>query len=180
MIETHLFRTGARIAGAAQLSVEMENGNEDVIPLCGPHMLGYGPPADMWSAGRLLYIMLAETVPFENISPSGTEDDLWVVMQNILQNRVLWADVEGCSPALVPLVRKLMVIDPRGRLTAAGVLQELAPAGSCRREEGGHGIRRRKRAREESATSADCRATGDGGDQGDERRRRITSPFTSS
>mmetsp|Transcript_94293 Transcript_94293/g.236695 ORF Transcript_94293/g.236695 Transcript_94293/m.236695 type:complete len:532 (+) Transcript_94293:77-1672(+) len=70
---------------------------------------GYGKQADMWSLGVILYIMLSGIPPFE-------EDGLY---EQILEGKYEfdvheWNQV---SPEAKELVRQLMTVNPKGRLT---------------------------------------------------------------
>mmetsp|Transcript_86211 Transcript_86211/g.222037 ORF Transcript_86211/g.222037 Transcript_86211/m.222037 type:complete len:571 (+) Transcript_86211:82-1794(+) len=75
---------------------------------------GYGTQADMWSLGVILYIMLSGLPPFE-------EDGLY---EQILEGKYEfdvreWTEV---SPEAKELVRQLMTVDPKGRLTVQQAL----------------------------------------------------------
>lgn len=75
---------------------------------------GYGTQADMWSLGVILYIMLSGIPPFE-------EDGLY---EQILEGKYEfdvreWTEV---SPEAKELVRQLMTVDPKGRLTVQQAL----------------------------------------------------------
>jgi 5'-AMP-activated protein kinase catalytic alpha subunit len=67
-----------------------------------------GPPADLWSAGVILFVMLAAELPFD--APSITD-----LARQIMAVRVKYPP---CIPAgAVDLIKKLLVADPDGRLT---------------------------------------------------------------
>jgi hypothetical protein len=75
---------------------------------------GYGTQADMWSLGVILYIMLSGLPPFE-------EDGLY---EQILEGKYEfdvreWTEV---SQEAKELVRQLMTVDPKGRLTVQQAL----------------------------------------------------------
>lgn len=105
------------------------------------HAAGYGKQVDMWSLGVILYIMLSGTPPFE-------EDGLY---EQILEGRYEfdvqeWTQV---SPEAKELVRQLMTVNPKGRLTIQQTLahkwftldQTSPPENDKIASEGGSGIR---------------------------------------
>jgi pSer/pThr/pTyr-binding forkhead associated (FHA) protein len=76
---------------------------------------GYGKQADMWSLGVILYIMLSGIPPFE-------DDGLY---EQILEGKYEfdvreWTTV---SPEAKELVRRLMTVNPKDRLTIEQALQ---------------------------------------------------------
>jgi serine/threonine protein kinase len=76
---------------------------------------GYDKPADMWSLGVILYIMLSGVPPFE-------EDDLY---EQILEGKYEF-DVDEWNPISIEakgLVRKLMTVNPKERLTISQALE---------------------------------------------------------
>nr|VDC85094.1 unnamed protein product [Brassica rapa] len=77
----------------------------------------YGPEADIWSIGVMLYILLCGVPPF------------WAESENGIFNAILKGHVDFSSdpwPSLSPqakdLVKKMLNSDPKQRLTAAQVL----------------------------------------------------------
>ncbi|XP_014738358.1 PREDICTED: calcium/calmodulin-dependent protein kinase type IV-like [Sturnus vulgaris] len=89
---------------------------------CAPEILHgcpYGPEVDMWSVGVITYILLCGFEPF--FDPRGDQ---------FMYGRILSCDYEfvspwwdEVSPNAKDLVRKLMVLDPRQRLTVQQALQ---------------------------------------------------------
>jgi len=86
--------------------------------------IGYGAPADMWSVGVIMYILLCGFPPFydENI--------------NVLFEQIMAGDFDypspywdGVSDTAISLIDSLLVVDPDTRLTAEQALQHpwLAP-----------------------------------------------------
>ncbi|CAN8252353.1 unnamed protein product [Cochlearia groenlandica] len=77
----------------------------------------YGPEADIWSIGVMLYILLSGVPPF------------WAESENGIFNAILSVQVDFStdpwpviSPQAKDLVRKMLNSDPKQRLTAAQVL----------------------------------------------------------
>jgi len=70
---------------------------------------GYGKQADMWSLGVILYIMLSGIPPFE-------EEGLY---EQILDGKYEFdvSEWDQVSPEAKELVRQLMTVNPKGRLT---------------------------------------------------------------
>ncbi|KAJ4882973.1 Calcium-dependent protein kinase 17 [Raphanus sativus] len=77
----------------------------------------YGPEADIWSIGVMLYILLCGVPPF------------WAESENGIFNAILKSHVDfssdpwpSISPQAKDLVKKMLNSDPKQRLTAAQVL----------------------------------------------------------
>ncbi|XP_039942947.1 calcium/calmodulin-dependent protein kinase type IV-like [Hirundo rustica] len=89
---------------------------------CAPEILHgrpYGPEVDMWSVGVITYILLCGFEPF--FDPRGDQ---------YMYGRILTCDYEfvspwwdEVSPNAKDLVRKLIVLDPRKRLTVQQALE---------------------------------------------------------
>ncbi|NWS77872.1 KCC4 kinase, partial [Crotophaga sulcirostris] len=89
---------------------------------CAPEILHgcpYGPEVDMWSVGVITYILLCGFEPF--FDPRGDQ---------YMYSRILTCDYEFVSPwwdevslNAKDLVRKLIVLDPKKRLTVSQALE---------------------------------------------------------
>jgi serine/threonine protein kinase len=78
----------------------------------------YGPQADMWSAGCILFEMLSGTHPFD----AESEDELYEMIQNCkpYMGSKSWDII---SPEARDLVFKILVVDPKERLSATEALR---------------------------------------------------------
>jgi len=76
---------------------------------------GYGYPADLWSAGCVLYFLVAGQNPFE---PCDTFSNLQykVSQKEVVFKKQIWNSV---SPQLKDLTKRLLDINPETRLTYA-------------------------------------------------------------
>jgi len=121
------------------------------------HSTGYGKTVDMWSLGVILYVLLSGVPPFE-------EDGLY---EQILDGRYEfdvreWTTV---SPEAKQLVRGLMTVNPKERLTIQQAFEirwlRLASGASADREApaGGEPAAKKLRAEEGAPAAAQGMAT---------------------
>lgn len=84
----------------------------------GSPPFGYGMPADVWSMGVVLYIMLCGSPPFEN---DGVDSLCGQITAGAWDFDV--DEWTNASLAAKDLIRALMRAEPRSRPTASGVLE---------------------------------------------------------
>lgn len=74
---------------------------------------GYGPEVDMWACGVLLYILLSGRLPFH-------ADNDAQLFQLIMEGNLVFKSpqFDSISKEAMDLIRKLLVVDPKTRLTA--------------------------------------------------------------
>eukprot|EP00803_Ostreobium_quekettii_P005570 evm.model.scf_1217.4 EVM.evm.TU.scf_1217.4 scf_1217:40954-43522(+) len=77
----------------------------------------YGPPADLWSCGVIMYMLLNGHPPFEG---KDEKETLSMVMVSKLD--FCAGNLHKISPAAKDLLRKLLIRDPQARLTASQAL----------------------------------------------------------
>eukprot|EP00892_Ulva_mutabilis_P010117 jgi/Ulvmu1/7478/UM037_0021.1 len=84
-----------------------------------------GKPADLWSAGVILYVMLCARFPFERPDDSqlAYQDKLKKVLQRIVNVQYSFPRACNISESCRDLIQKLLVADPAQRLTIPGIFQ---------------------------------------------------------
>ena len=104
---------------------DLNNGRIRMMSRCGssnfvaPEVVcgsGYGKSCDIWSAGVVLYILLCGFLPFDAAEPGS----LPVISLEVDFPKPYWDDMSDDSK---DLVRRMLVIDPKARITTEKVLQ---------------------------------------------------------
>merc|ERR1719433_680550 len=89
------------------------------LPGEADELSGYGKPADMWSLGGVLYIMLSGSPPFDS---DGEESLCAQIVEGKWDFDVpAWDEISAEAKSLV---RRLMTLRPSDRLTAHEVLSD--------------------------------------------------------
>jgi calcium/calmodulin-dependent protein kinase IV len=82
---------------------------------------GYGKSCDIWSAGVVLYILLCGFLPFDAAEPGSRGKMTFpVISLEVDFPKPYW---DHMSDASKDLVRRMLVIDPKARITTEKVLQ---------------------------------------------------------
>ncbi|KAI9330514.1 kinase-like domain-containing protein, partial [Obelidium mucronatum] len=85
----------------------------------GKDTRAYGSAVDLWSCGVILYICLVGQPPFsDELAPPSMLDQIKQGKFNFPSP--WWDDI---SPEAIDLIKKLIIVDPTSRLTAAQALQ---------------------------------------------------------
>ena len=79
---------------------------------------GHGPMCDLWSVGVIMYAMLSGQLPFTAETPADTLERARTGTYSVSSET--W---QRTSPQAKDLIGKLLVVNPRGRLTAAAALK---------------------------------------------------------
>ena len=74
-----------------------------------------GPPADLWSAGLILYVMLAALMPFDG-------DTMDEILNSVLNAQIYWP--KDFPPLARKLIEKLVVRDPSKRGTVEDIRKD--------------------------------------------------------
>ena len=81
---------------------------------------GHGKPVDLWCIGVMTYFLLSGYTPFDH-NAKGSQEEL----DNILKGKFTFEedDWQGISAEAKDFISKLLVLDPKGRMTAQEALK---------------------------------------------------------
>lgn len=79
--------------------------------------LGHGKPVDLWSIGVLTYFLLAGYTPFDN--ENNVEELHAILSADFKFDPEYWSDI---SAEAKDFIKKLIIVDPRKRMTAKEAL----------------------------------------------------------
>jgi serine/threonine-protein kinase Chk2 len=79
---------------------------------------GYGLACDLWSSGVILYIMLVGYPPFSDTKPKPVFEQIKTGDYDFPKD--YWS---GISPSAIYLIKRLLTVDPRKRITAKEALE---------------------------------------------------------
>jgi len=79
---------------------------------------GYGLACDLWSSGVILYIMLVGYPPFSDTKPKPVFEQIKTGDYDFPKD--YWSDI---SPSAIYLIKRLLTVDPRKRITAKEALE---------------------------------------------------------
>lgn len=92
----------------------------------------YGPEADVWSVGIVLFVMLTGTPFFKTKDPD--EMERLVHDRQFVMGRVKWASEQGISSSAHSLLRQMLLTDRHMRITVTEAIQHPFVAGSYRQD----------------------------------------------
>eukprot|EP01025_Chloroclados_australasicus_P025094 TRINITY_DN2508_c0_g2_i1.p1 TRINITY_DN2508_c0_g2~~TRINITY_DN2508_c0_g2_i1.p1 ORF type:complete len:355 (-),score=41.31 TRINITY_DN2508_c0_g2_i1:3034-4098(-) len=82
-----------------------------------------GKESDIWSCGVILYIMLVGGYPFERAEDKKSSNKLHIMIQRILRADYIYPKSLHLSPECKDLIAKILVVEPRKRLTIQQVFE---------------------------------------------------------
>uniref|UniRef100_H3GS53 Uncharacterized protein n=1 Tax=Phytophthora ramorum TaxID=164328 RepID=H3GS53_PHYRM len=114
-------RDALRKARANGEDVSLDENDEDLDSQAGPDAINFGPKADMFALGIVLYILLCGSHPFDTYNNLSDEE----IRKRILKGKFrtqsrAWQSI---SPSARDLILKLLETDPNQRLSAEQALQ---------------------------------------------------------
>ncbi|KAG1704163.1 hypothetical protein DVH05_006172 [Phytophthora capsici] len=114
-------RDALRQARANGQDVKIEEDDEDFESQAGPDAIKFGPKADMFALGIVLYILLCGAHPFDTYNNLSDEE----IRKRILKGKFrtqsrAW---QAISPSARDLIKKLLETDPNKRLSAEQALK---------------------------------------------------------
>ncbi|KAG6594165.1 CAMK protein kinase [Phytophthora cinnamomi] len=114
-------RDALRQARANGENVQFDDNDEELDTPAGPDAIKFGPKADMFALGIVLYILLCGSHPFDTYNNLSDEE----IRKRILKGKFrtqsrAWQSI---SPSARDLIQKLLETDPNKRLSAEQALQ---------------------------------------------------------
>ncbi|KAK9834635.1 hypothetical protein WJX74_006249 [Apatococcus lobatus] len=87
----------------------------------------YGPAADIWSLGVLLYVLLFRAYPFLDASEAANanaQGQFMVILKRIVDSKYSFPPNVRVSDEAKRLIQRMLVVDPKERITIAQICED--------------------------------------------------------